>query len=409
MLVFSDEPRWVVEIGPVGTGADLAEVQSQIAAIVVDMGTRIKLALKEGIQALMSVPEGSRHAILLSDGRDITYGTPDYEDLILEARQQNISISTFAFGENADAELLSQLADWGNGRFYPVHTAENLPVLMADEATRISEALVSEGAFQPELVEPHPVLSGIDIESMPLLKGYHSLTPKPTAEVILRTGEGDPLLAAWQYGLGRSVAWTSDLGEAWASAWPSWEYFPGMWSQIIAYTIPDPTLKGLQVTVEVKGHVATITVDSLDDAGRPVSLADTRLTITSPEDQTWGLSMVEMLPGRYQQSIVAESKGPYLLEVTQDSSQGSRRAESGFVVGYAREYSSDKSGSSLLTDIADLTGGHLLTGADFPNDAGAEKPDTDFSVRPLWPYLLAAAAVLWPLDIAIRRWRMPWG
>ena len=59
VLVFSDEPRWVVEISPVGTGADLAEVQSQISSIVTDRGTRIKPALEEGIQALMSVSVGS--------------------------------------------------------------------------------------------------------------------------------------------------------------------------------------------------------------------------------------------------------------------------------------------------------------------------------------------------------------
>lgn len=408
VLVFSDEPRWVVEISPVGTGADLAEVQSQISSIVTDRGTRIKPALEEGIQALMSVSVGSRHVILLSDGRDTTLGTPDYEDVILGARQQNISISTFAFGENADAELLSQLSDWGNGRFYLVLTAESLPVLMADEATRISEALVSEGIFQPELGEFHPVLSGIPLETIPDLEGYHALTPKPSAEVILRTGEGDPLLAAWQYGLGRSVAWTSDLGEVWAIGWPSWELFSRLWTQIVVYTLPDPALKQLHIATEVENRIATITVDSLDDAGRPISLADTRLAISSPDGATWELPMVEMLPGRYRQSVAVSAEGVYHLEVTQDSNQGPRQAEAGFVLGYPREYCSDESGEALLAHLADLTGGGVLTGAEFFDSAEEVASGAAASVIPIWPYLVVAAAVLWPLDIAVRRWRMPW-
>ena len=40
------------------------------------------------------------------------------------------------------------------------------------------------------------------------LLGYVATTPKPRAETPLWTDKGDPLLAHWQYGLGRAVAFS---------------------------------------------------------------------------------------------------------------------------------------------------------------------------------------------------------
>ena len=38
--------------------------------------------------------------------------------------------------------------------------------------------------------------------------------------LLVRTDEGDdPLLAFWNHGLGKSVAFTSDAGGRWASGW----------------------------------------------------------------------------------------------------------------------------------------------------------------------------------------------
>ena len=48
-------------------------------------------------------------------------------------------------------------------------------------------------------------------QARPQLKGYVITTPRQSAQVLLTTPRGDPLLAAWQYGLGRALAWTSDL------------------------------------------------------------------------------------------------------------------------------------------------------------------------------------------------------
>ena len=60
--------------------------------------------------------------------------------------------------------------------------------------------------------------AGID-GGFPSLLGYNGTTAKPAAQTVLVTARDDPLLAQWQYGLGRSVAWTSDSTGRWAKSW----------------------------------------------------------------------------------------------------------------------------------------------------------------------------------------------
>jgi uncharacterized membrane protein len=64
---------------------------------------------------------------------------------------------------------------------------------------------------------------GIDFEKAPRLLGYVVTKPKPTAEVLLTESWTDePLLARWQYGLGKAAIFTSDVKTRWAADWIEW-------------------------------------------------------------------------------------------------------------------------------------------------------------------------------------------
>ena len=60
------------------------------------------------------------------------------------------------------------------------------------------------------------LLEGVEMASAPPLNGYVRFMSKPTAETILRGRRQDPLLARWQYGLGRSIVFASDAKSRWA-------------------------------------------------------------------------------------------------------------------------------------------------------------------------------------------------
>ena len=62
-----------------------------------------------------------------------------------------------------------------------------------------------------------------------------------------------PLLAQWQYGLGRSVAWTSDATGRWAKAWLGWQGFSRFFSQAVAWTFPGEETGGIDASFVVRG------------------------------------------------------------------------------------------------------------------------------------------------------------
>ena len=93
-----------------------------------------------------------------------------------------------------------------------------------------------------------PILKGLDTSSLPTLLGYNGSTIKPTADIVLKSPAGDPILAQWQYGLGRSVAWTPDVKGRWATSWVTWPKFSQFAGQMLSWVLPPGDLTGLQTS-----------------------------------------------------------------------------------------------------------------------------------------------------------------
>ena len=136
------------------------------------------------------------------------------------------------------------IADEGGGRFLESPDPADLPRIMIAE----SQAALAENTQQGRTsvilgVEGHPVMSGFSPAELPGLDGYHALISKTNQgaeDILVSASFGDPLLSAWQYGLGRVVSWTGDLGQDWARDWRAWERRGEFWGQVLRYTLPDP-------------------------------------------------------------------------------------------------------------------------------------------------------------------------
>src|SRR5439155_7043689 len=102
-------------------------------------------------------------------------------------------------------ELLTRLAKLGQGRYYFTERIATIPKIVFKEVDVALKEAVKEGALQPQLRAPSPLLRGFAPQDLPQLQGYDVTTPKPEAVVGLVSDGGDPLLAHWNYGLGRVV------------------------------------------------------------------------------------------------------------------------------------------------------------------------------------------------------------
>lgn len=81
----------------------------------------------------------------------------------------------------------------------------------------------------------HPILKGVEGE-WPALLGYQETMLKPEANSIVETENGDPLIAAWNYGAGRAMVWTTDIGPHWCpTAFAEWEGYAKLWRNAMHY------------------------------------------------------------------------------------------------------------------------------------------------------------------------------
>lgn len=407
VLAFDIAQNWLVEFQQVGDNAHLASIHEQITRLPLGGGTDILGALQTGLPVLQEQPGQVRHVVLLTDGRSFTTNRPVYRDMVERARAQDITLSSIAIGSDADTELLRELAQYGGGRYHFANSPEDIPRLTLLESEILRTEPQVEGDFRAELVTPHPALRNFAPNEIPGLQGYVATTIKPESELILQSPENDPVLAAWQYGLGRAVAWTPSIEAPWAQNWSNWPEYGQFWAQIIRYTLREPDSGPLQVRVTPRGDAVTLSADAVAPNGEPLDLADMDATITLPDGTTRTLPLRQTAPGHYAQDVTLPGDGPYALTVYARKDGDERLADAGYVQRYPNEYlpqsneSGSISGTALLEQISALSGGTVLGATDRPGLAA--EVAAEGNAQGLWPWFLLAAALLWPVEIAVRR------
>ena len=135
-------------------------------------------------------------------------------------------------------------------------TRSSIPQIFAKETVAASKSAINEQPFTPQVVRPTQALAGLDFDAAPLLLGYVVTRPKPTSELILASESGDPLLTWWRYGLGMSVAFTSDAKPRWAAEWLAWPGFGKFWAQVVRHAMRKAESKGVVVQVDQKDRQA---------------------------------------------------------------------------------------------------------------------------------------------------------
>lgn len=418
VLPFNDEFNWDVPIRPLGDGLALREALDAVSRVQAAGGTKMYQAMQAGLGQMFALPAGapaSRHVLILSDGQSFDGSAPEFQALAEQARQRNITISTIAFGEGADHEVMAQIAENGKGRYYAASHPDELPRILIHESQAARSENVQAGQTALKLGEAnHPILSGLNPAGLPQVSAYNALSSKREAgaeDILLSANFGDPILSAWQYGLGRVIAWTSDIGEEWSGAWASPDHAALFWSQVARYALVNPALAPVQVDIQVTDTRLQVAAAILGPRGEPVNLAQAQFSYAGPDGRVLTYSLPQISAGVYQLDLPRPAEGAYRGLVAYTDEEGQRiETAAPFAVNPPPEwlYAGAAQAPENLAAWASQAGGEILP-LELAQPAEPEaEPRRTADTRAAWWRLLLALLILWPLEVALRRRWLPW-
>ncbi len=385
-------------ISEMQSATNKGRIGDDISRIEAGGGTTMYPAMEQAFELLKNTPARLKHVIILTDG---VSSPGDFAGLAGEMAQAKITVSTVAVGTDSDTNVLEEIAKTGQGRYYFTDDPANIPQIFAKETVTASKSAIDEQPFIPQVIRTTQAMRGVDLENAPFLLGYVLTRPKPTCEVILATEKGDPLLVWWRYGLGMSVAFTSDAKSRWAAEWLTWPEYAKFWAQLVRHTMRKSEAKGVMVDVVERGGEAQVTLDAVEPSGRFLNQAQTELTLIDPQLGTKKIALAQTAPGRYTASFPTPASGAYHLELMQKKNNQLIYQESrGLVVGYSDELRLRPTNESLLRQIAEVSGGKYDPPAE---QVFAPLNRTALRPTPLWHYLATAAALLIVADVFLRR------
>ncbi|TQR20160.1 VWA domain-containing protein [Psychrobacillus vulpis] len=381
-IAFDDRPWEIIEPAPL---TNKEEAVDTILSVGVGGGTEIYTSLALAYESLAPLKLQRKHVILLTDGQSSS--SNDYQTLIEDGAKDLITISTVAVGQDADRNLLESLAEMGGGKFYDVEDESTIPAIMSTETAMISRTYIEDNPFYP-IIYGDAAWTSLFADGVPQMNAYIATTPKQTASVIAESEKEDPVLSEWMYGLGRTIAFTSDSTGEWSGDFARWNNWGDFWNTAVSRLLPaysevpftiQKASDGSYTVTDPSGKSSFIEVAAVNEKGE-------ELPVTSEP----------LAPGKSRVTIESDP-GLVFFRV---SNEQNAVYQAGISIPYSEEYKVQKPNTSKLEMITNRTGGKMLTEASEvfrPIDLKSSEKQS------IQQTLILVAIILFFIDITIRR------
>lgn len=371
-----------------------------------------------------------RHVIIISDGDPVQ----NDKQILQKMRTDKVTCSTVGVATHGapQDQALFAIAQATKGRFYNVKNAALLPQIYLKETRLISQSFVYEKRLSLPNFQRRGPTEGL--AELPDLEGFVRTTAKPSAlvETPVMTpaigGQEFPVVAYWHYGLGKSVAFTSDAcpGQGrkfWTRLWAESPIYAKFWEQAIDWALRPVESKNLTMTTEYKDGKVKVTVDARNEKNQPRTDLTLRGAVTLPGEKPDApevqLRFEQKSSGVYEAEFKAEEAGSYFVNAAAvrklmkdgkpfDEVVDSVRA--GATIPYSQEFADLESNTTLLENLRELTDGMSF------GDSDADLRDVARSgvlfrpgklqfrsLQPIWFWLVFVTGLLLFFDVAVRR------
>ncbi|MCD6497327.1 MAG: VWA domain-containing protein [Deltaproteobacteria bacterium] len=439
VVAFDSQAHPVV---PLQRAANRLRILTAISSIVASGGTRIYPALRTAYEWLVPARAKVKHVILMTDGLSPLDGT---YSLLEDMRQHHITVSTVGVGSDVDRNLLSELAKRGGGRFYFTNDPNNIPKIFVKETREVARPSIQEGAYVAQTVKSADYLRGTGITQVRYFRGYNPTKAKPGAELVLVLNpSGDPLLAKWHWGLGQTVAFTSDIKGGWTADWMEQSFggFRKFWSQLLRSVMRSHSFQQFPMTIQVRNSRVHLSVDAVDRNDKYLDDLSCKLDVYDWErpGAKRRVALSQTAAGRYEASFTMPRYGAYVIQGRcrrpYKTSNGKIHYQTvaetfgSVTLSYPREYLDMQPahrvciktpkvchGLLLLDRLSAITAGQGLDPEYRLRHPNAKRlpllkalfdPEGRFveTTVALWPYFLLALLLLLLFDVLLRRVRI---
>jgi len=380
-IAFDDRPWEIIETGPLNNKEEAVDT---ILSVTPGGGTEIYGSLARAYENLADLKLQRKHIILLTDGQS---QSGNYEDLIAEGKENGVTLSTVAIGQDADANLLEALSEMGSGRFYDVVDEQTIPSILSRETAMISRTYIEDNPFYPTIYNASG-WNTLFANGVPQMNAYIGTTAKQGASVIAESEKEDPVLAQWQYGLGKTFAFTSDSTGKWTGDWARWQDWGTFWQTLISQMLPSYNDVAYDVRLESDGSFV------ITDPTNEAAFLDVVAVNEAGEELE---TQLEAISASQIRAVVQAEPGLIFFRIA-DEDQAIFQA--GISVPYSAEYELRPVNDKLVEELTKQTGGSVLKE---PKEVFREFTKKGADRQNIATWLILAGMLLFFIDITIRR------
>ncbi len=397
IVEFYGNKHWAVPMQPATNKIEIDRAIGRMKAIG---GTVLFPAIQEAYYGLRNVNTRFKHIVIITDA-----GVEDsnYEAMIRRISKDRINLSTILVGQGGHNLFMSDLANWGQGRFYAVGDQFSLVELILKQPSTRKPPNYKRGVFPIQGLGGPGWWGDVDNRDIPPLDGYVEVEVRDGAEVLLEEERnGHPILATWRYGLGRVTVLMTEPAGVGTQRWTAWDEYAEFFGRVLARTAADNP--NFDLALRRRHGMVTLTAqrNDRDESLRPVAhlvdSAGAQLLDRSVEFKRYAPDLFEA-----DIAVVATDAVRVVVEATHG--RGLQRVADAGGSEVAGETQVDPAEALDLRGLSSRTGGAVLSVSTPGAQAFQVSPGPlSFLVTKVWPWLLLAALAAYLGELLYRRW-----